>query len=558
MASPTDLRGDAGRPDPAAGGSGGLTPGRPQRLRGPTTRAPLPLKLVSIFLAALFGVPLAWLIIRSALAGPGAAFGSAAGVRPLLNSVVLATATATATAVIGTAAAWLTVRTDLRWARLWQALLPLPLVVPSFIGAFTLLAAFAPGGLLDQLLPGSVPLPRLGGFWGAFGVLTLLTFPYVFLPVSARMRQLPASLEESARLLGRGGWASFRHVVLPQTRTAILAGALLVFLYTISDFGAVQLLRYDTLTRVIYATRLDQATSIGLSLQLGLLAVAVVTGERLLVRTAPPSGPRVARALRVSLGAWQPAAVAGIAGLVTFSLAAPVTVLGYWTVRGMAEGSSRAGAVAADPASLLGPLMSTVGAGVAAAAVAVVVILPLAYLTVRHRGLVPAAANAVVVGGFALPGLVVALSLASFALRGPTVVGALYQSLTLLVVAYTVHFGAQTLRAAQVAVAAVPPRVGDAARMLGAGGVRRIVAVDLPLMLPGLGAGAGLVLLSTMKELPATLLLAPPGFTTLATRIWNATEDAFWADASLASLVLIAISALLTWVLVIRRFDALD
>lgn len=89
--------------------------------------------------------------------------------------------------------------------------------------------------------------------------------------------------------------------------------------------------------------------------------------------------------------------------------------------------------------------------------------------------------------------------------------------------------------------------------MLGAGGPRRLAVVELPLMLPGLLAGGGLVLLSVMKELPATLLLAPPGFDTLATRVWAATEDAFLADASFAALALVALSAPLTWVLVLRR-----
>ncbi|MPZ74884.1 MAG: ABC transporter permease subunit [Nitriliruptorales bacterium] len=240
------------------------------------------------------------------------------------------------------------------------------------------------------------------------------------------------------------------------------------------------------------------------------------------------------------------------------SLLAPVSVLVYWAGRGLLRGSSRAAAFTSDPGALLVPLVNTAAAAVTAAAVAVIVVLPVAYLTVRHRGLTAAASNALVVAGFALPGLVVALALASFTLHGPLVAGALYQSLTLLVVAYTVHFGAQALRVTQVAVSAVPPRVGDAARMLGAGNVRRIFEVEIPLMLPGLGAGAGLVLLSTMKELPATLLLAPPGFTTLATRIWTATEDAFWSDASIASLLLITLSGVLTWALVIRRFDALD
>jgi len=106
-------------------------------------------------------------------------------------------------------------------------------------------------------------------------------------------------------------------------------------------------------------------------------------------------------------------------------------------------------------------------------------------------------------------------------------------------------------------VSGVPVRVEDAARALGAGRWRRLRTVDLPLMLPGLGAGAGLVLLSTMKELPATLLLAPIGFETLATRIWSATEDGFLAEAGLVALVLVALSGVLTWFLTIRRLERL-
>jgi iron(III) transport system permease protein len=162
----------------------------------------------------------------------------------------------------------------------------------------------------------------------------------------------------------------------------------------------------------------------------------------------------------------------------------------------------------------------------------------------------------VIVGGFALPGLVVALALAFWTLQAPWPLAALYQTQALLVFAYVVHFGSQALRAAQVAVAAVPGRLDDAARTLGAGRLRRLRTVELPLAAPGLLAGAGLVLLSTMKELPATLLLAPPGFETLATRIWNATEDAFLADASLAALFLLLLSGVLTWFLVVRRGDA--
>ena len=134
----------------------------------------------------------------------------------------------------------------------------------------------------------------------------------------------------------------------------------------------------------------------------------------------------------------------------------------------------------------------------------------------------------------------------------PEALGFLYQSLPLLVLAYVVHFGAQALRAGQVAVGGLPRRMGDAARMLGARRVRRLATVELPLMRPGLVSGGGLVLLSTMKELPATLLLAPTDFDTLATRIWGAYQGGFLAETGVTSLVLVALAGVLTWLLILR------
>jgi iron(III) transport system permease protein len=113
------------------------------------------------------------------------------------------------------------------------------------------------------------------------------------------------------------------------------------------------------------------------------------------------------------------------------------------------------------------------------------------------------------------------------------------------------------MRASEVAVDAVPHRVEDAARALGAGRWRRFRTIELPIMLPGLAAGGGLVLLSVMKELPATLLLAPIGVETLSLRIWSATSEGFFAQAGIAALVLVALSALLTWFLTIRRMESL-
>ncbi|MFS8586565.1 MAG: ABC transporter permease subunit, partial [Acidimicrobiia bacterium] len=203
-----------------------------------------------------------------------------------------------------------------------------------------------------------------------------------------------------------------------------------------------------------------------------------------------------------------------------------------------------------------GCFVNTAGIGVVTAVVAVAVLLPLAYLSVRYRARTGVLANGLVASGFALPGVVVALAVVFWTSQLPASWG-LYQSYVMLVFAYVVHLGAQSLRATQVAVAAVPRRLDESARMLGAGRARRFATVDLPLMAPGLAAGGGLVLLSTMKELPITLLTAPIGFRTLTTRIWADVEAAFLAEAALGSIVLVALSGVLTWVLVVRRADRL-
>ena len=379
--------------------------------------------------------------------------------------------------------------------------------------------------------------------------------------VAAKLRRLPANLEESARLLGHRPASIIRRVVLPQVTPSIFAGGLLVFLYAISDFGLPQLLRYDTLTRVIFGNLLDRPLSVALALQLGLLALVVATLERRTVRrmtrSTTASASQGANSLTWPLRRWRVPAVMSVVLLSTMALLGPLVVLLYWAARGFGGESGRLGSVVADPGLIVQPLLGSASAGLLAAGVATVVVLPIAFLTTRYRTRSSETANALVVAGFAIPGLIIALSLSFFLLRGPGFLAGLYQTLPLLVIAYVIHFGAQSLRAAQVAVDAVPSSVIDVSRTLGTSRLRRLLRIELPLMAPSLLAGAGLVLLSALKELPATLLLSPPGFQSLATEVWAATTDAFWAEASVLALVLVALSAVLTWLLVLRRTDAL-
>jgi iron(III) transport system permease protein len=536
-------------------------PPAPVPAQEPATPAPVALRVVCAVVGLLFAAPLGYLAWRTVTGDESlrGLYTSDATLVPLRNTLVLATATAASTAVVGTALAWLTTRTDLPLRRLWAVLAALPLVFPSFVGALALVAAVAPGGLLDG------PLGRVGvtpsrpeGFAGAWMVLTLFTAPYVLLPVSARLMALPPSLEESARLLGRRPLAVFATVVWPQIRGAVGAGSLLVFLYALSDFGVVVLLRYDTLTRVIYTNRvLDRDRSVALSLLLALLALAVVAGERTLARRRPAveaAGAR--RPLQVPLGRWRWPALALVVGWVAVALGGPLASLGLWAWRGLTGETSSLAAGGGGLGDLVEPAVNTVGISLVTAVVAVAVLLPLAYLSARYRARSGDVATGLVATGFALPGLVIALAVVFWSVQLPEAWG-LYQSFVMLVFAYVVHLGVQSLRAAHVAVGSVPRRLDESARMLGAGRTRRFVTVDLPLMLPGLAAGGGLVLLSTMKELPITLLTAPIGFETLATRIWADAEAVFLAEAALASIVLVALSGVLTWLVVVRRSDRL-
>ena len=530
------------------------------RYRAGTGRPPWQLSGSAVLVAALFALPGGYVVWRALTGGALHLLVERRALEPLWRTVQLAVLVSASAAVLGTGLAWLTVRTDLPLRRLWRVLAPLPLVYPSFVGAAAFRSGLTPGGIVHDLA-GHLGIDlqlRLHGLVGAWLVLTLFTYPYVYLPVAARLAGLPSSLEENARLLGDRPLRVFRRVVLPQASSSIAAGALLVFLYTVSDFGAVHLMRFETLTQTIYRNRLfDQGRAFALALLLLALALLVVAAERSVARRGARAEAAGGRStLCVDLGRWTAPALAGCTLVIGLALVAPAVSLADWGLFGWFRQRRGLAALRLDWGDVAGATWSTVWVSVVTAVVAVAVVLPVAYLLARYRGRLGGIVNGVVVAGFAIPGLVVAISLIFWTLHAAPF-EFLIGSMPVLVFAYVVHFGAPAVRTAQGAVAAVPRRMDDAARLLGAGRIRRLFTVDLPIMAPGLAAGAGLVMLSTMKELPATLLVAPIGFRTLVVEIWDNYEALYLAEMGILALVLVAISALLTWFLVVRRADHL-
>jgi len=498
----------------------------------------------TMFLA--FVVPLAGLA-WGALRDPGAAAGvvlSSTALRPFGRSLAVGLTAASMAALLGTTTAWLISRSDLPGLRLIAVLVNLPLVIPSFVGAFALRFAFGQGGLIAFV-------PRLDGFVGAALALTLFSFPYVTLPVLARLSVAPPAIEESARLLGSGPVAIFRDAIWPQIRPAVWSGSMLVFLYSLSDFGAVSIMRYDTVTRVIFSSRLSSpATALTLGL---LLAVTAIVAESLTRKKTASFEKSSADAVVIyPLAGWRWPATAAMWLVIGIGLLAPLLAFSVWWVRGaLATGDGLSGMVE-SVARLASPLFNTALAGSVSALVAVVLLLALGRESGAGSRLGKLGSRAAA-ATFALPGILAALAVVFVVVRAPAPIFAFYQTFPLLVAVYVVNFGAYAVRTTADAVASMPPMYPEVASTLGAGPARRFFTIELPLLGPAITAGGGLVLLSVLKELPATLLLAPIGFDTLATRIWNATGEGFLADAGLASLALVALSGALTWSLVLRN-----
>ena len=257
------------------------------------------------------------------------------------RSVGLAAAATAGSIALALPLAWLTARTDLPARRLWTVLTLLPLVIPSYIGAYLIVSALGPRGLVQDVLEGPLGLERLPsiyGFPGALLTLVLFTYPLALLTIRAALVRLDPQLEEAARGMGRSGLQVYREVILPQLAPAIGAAALLVALYVLHDFGAVSILRFDSFTRVIYTSygTGSRDAAAALSSLLVLVMAAILWGEgraRRRVGAYHRSAPGSARpAPTVALGRWTWPSLALCAAVVGLALALPVGVLAYWSL----------------------------------------------------------------------------------------------------------------------------------------------------------------------------------------------------------------------------------
>ena len=512
----------------------GSRPGR----RAGRPAPPRLLTAATVGVALVLAIPLVFLVIEAA--GSGAGTDAWLIFRPLTatllwNTVQLTVVVTALCAVIGTAAAWCVERTSLPGRKIWAVLIVVPLAIPDFVVSFGWASLWS----------------WIHGFRGAVVVMTLAVYPLVYLPVAASLRGADPGQEEVARSLGSGRLRTFARVTLGQARGAILGGCLLVAMVLLAEYGAFEIVGYQTFTTEIF-TEINEAFSLpaacALALVLVLLSLALLAGEgwargRGRISRSGPLAQRVAPPHR--LGRATIPVLAGFTALAALALGVPVGASIYWMVAG--------GRPSLAGVSVLNAAGHTAAYGVLAAALATLLALPVALLVVRHPGRVRHFLERSTYLVLALPGVVIALALSYFTEH--YLGGLFYQTAPLLILAYAIMFFPLALVGVKASLARAPASLDEVARSLGQPRLAVLARVTLRLAGPGLAAAFCLVFLSVITELTATLILIPTGVQTLATQFWVYETNLSYGQAAPFALVMIAVAAVPSYVLG-RFFDS--
>jgi iron(III) transport system permease protein len=436
----------------------------------------------------------------------------------LHNTVVLAVLVMAFAAAIGVAAAWCTERTRMPARRLFTVLLVMPVAIPDFVVGYAWHSI----------------APTLNSLMAATLVMTLGTYPLVYLPVAAALRRADPAMEDAAHSLGVGRVATFGRVTLPLIRTAVLGGCVLVALTVFAEYGAFEILRYQTFTTEIFTEfQFDPQAAGALSIPLVCLGLVVLVIDGLMPRRGAPRSTPHRPPVMGPLGPGVVLRVSALTGLVVLGVGVPVGTLIYWMAQSQHTTLPAAATLASATASTV--TYSAWGAGLA-----VVLSLPVAMLGFRRSSRSRVVLERSTYVTQALPGVVIALSLVYFA---TTYAYRLYQTAGLLVVAYAIMHFPLALVCVKTSVAQAPPRLSDMGRSLGKGPLTVFGRVTLPLIAPGIAAGFCLVFLTAVTELTATLVLAPIGVQTLATQFWAFQREVAYGAAAPYALVIVLIAA---------------
>ncbi len=515
---------------------------------------PRPLLVGNTFILLIFLMPIFYMFWRFANFSKNlSSFLSSWDVTTLLlNTLLLFFAVIFSSLLLGLLISILTVRYEFPGSKILFSLTILPLVIPSYIGALTYVSAFSPKGLFVNLFSkyGINEITGIEGFVGSWIVLTLFTYPYVQLICSSALRNLDSTVEDAARSLGVKKIKMYTNVVIPRLKKPIIYSSLLVGLYVISDFGAVSLMKYGTMTKAIYSyyvININGDPVIFYSTLLILLALVISFAQRgsELSRSAKVSGtPREITKIKLSQRN-KVLVLTFFAVVIFFSLLLPVSVLSYWLIRGLANGNSVSGALSGVAGSLTAASVTSV--------FAMVIATPIVVMISQYRSKFGDIFEKVTLTLYGLPHIAVGISMLFITIK---IFPAIYQTFTTLIISYLIVFLPQAVGGGQASMEQVKLSYIEASTGLGLSKLDTFFKVTFPLIYRGLVAGAALVFLSTMKELPQTLLLRPTGFSTMAVDIWSYASEALFTQAAFSAFILLAISALPTYILSTRNLNS--
>ena len=438
----------------------------------------------------------------------------------IFTTISLATLVSLFATVLGVMLAWTLHNVKIPYSNLFRALVMIPIAIPSYIYAYCWLS-------LETL-------PR--GYFSALIVLTLATTPYIILATFSAFARIDLAQLEIAQTLGNNPIQLFARIIFPQIRNTVLAGSLLIVLYVFSDFGAVSLLGVDTLTRAIqntYQGSYDRSSAAVLAIILLLLSAVVIVRENLWRNEscqAKASTSITKAGKKYAEGKVRVLALTLIVGYILIALVLPMSLL---VQRFFAREREL------DLYNIFNVTSSTILVSALGAVLAIAIAIPLALLTLTGSRLGKIAEWGVLIV-HALPGIVMGLALVAFGSKFPFI----YQTLMLLAIAYSILFLARSVGFISVSISRVPMNLVEISSTLGKNKRETFFRVILPLALPGILSGALLVFLSAMRELPATLMLRPTGFETLATEIWSSANIFRFSEAAPYALLLVIFSAI--------------
>lgn len=477
-----------------------------------------------------------------------------------LTTVLLLAGVGAMVIVIGTGTAWLVAAHEFPGRRVLDWALLLPLAVPTYIVAYAYLDILHPIGPVQSAFravlgvehPRDLRLPDIRSLGGAIILLGLVLYPYVYLPARALFLMQAAGVMEAARTLGSGPRSVFFRVALPLARPAVAVGTSLALMETLNDIGASEFLGIQTLTRSVYSTWVNQSNLAGAA-QIALVMLAVVVLLVVVERWARRRQRFAAATLRS--GRMQPRPLSGAAGWTATVAASLPVLLGFvLPATYLVDQAARRIDFAGLSDKILGEALNTVAVSAAGTAVAVLCGLVVTYAARLDRGPFAGAALRAASLGYALPGTVLAIGvlipLAAFDNAVDDVVRSAFGistglllsgSAAILVYAYVVRFLAVASGGTESGLAKVPRSLDYSARTLGRTATGAFRDVHLPMIRPAVGAAAILVFVDCMKELPATLLLRPLNFETLATHLYGEASRGTYEDGAVAALAIVLV-----------------